>query len=78
MTLQPLHSLEDVAAALGETPYFVKEKCRRREWPHIRGARGKPSFTAEQYAQILDLIAEPVAAEPQPRIAFAPRSRRSA
>jgi hypothetical protein len=77
--LPATHSVEEVAAALGETPYFVMVKCRRREWPHNRGARARISFTAEQYAQILELIAQAPASDgPAPRMAFAPRSRRRA
>lgn len=75
--LPALHSLTEVAQALGETESYVATKCRRREWPHVRGARGKPSFTAAQYAEILELIAQP-ATEQEPRgLSFAPRSRRA-
>jgi hypothetical protein len=80
MSLTPNHTVEEVAAALGETAYYVQTKCRAREWPHCRGARGRVSFTAEHFNRILELIAEPEAsAEAQPRFSFAPRSgRRSA
>ena len=78
MTLEALHTVDEVAAALGESEYYVREKCRRGEWPHTRGARGKPAFTAAHYAQILELIAQP-AGDPEPKgLSFAPRSRRGA
>jgi hypothetical protein len=77
--LSATHSVEEVAAALGETESFVQTKCRRREWPHLRGARGRVSFTAEQYAEILRLIAyQPPAERDTGRISFAPRSGRRA
>jgi hypothetical protein len=66
-----------VAGALRETYYYVEQKCRRREWPHRRGARGVPTFTAEDVAEIVALIAAPVEAEAQQRFAMAPRSRRA-
>lgn len=77
--LPAAYPLEVVAAALGENPRYVQERCRRREWPHLRGARGRISFTAEQYARVLELIAQDPAAETESaRISFAPRSRRRA
>jgi prophage antirepressor-like protein len=76
--LEPLHTAADVAQALGQTERYVKDRCRRREWPHRRLARGEVGFTAEDYAKILELTAIPAEQEPNPRIAFAPRSRRGA
>lgn len=76
--LPAVHSLADVAAALGENENYVKERCRRREWPHLRGARGKPSFTDEQYRQILEIRSVAASAADDQRIAFAPRSGRRA
>lgn len=78
MNLAATYSVEDVAAALGEHASFVKGRCRRREWPHLRGARGRVSFTAEQYAEILQLCAQPPAERDTERINFAPRSGRRA
>lgn len=72
------HSAAEVAHALGESERYVLDKCRAREWPHRRGARGRATFTADDFARILELIAEPEAA-PTPRgLAFAPRSGRRA
>lgn len=77
MSLRSLHTIADVAAALGQTERYVQEKTRQREWPHRRLARGEVRFTDDDYTQILDLIrAEPVVAAPQ-RLSFAPRSRRA-
>jgi hypothetical protein len=77
MSLASLHTVAQVAEALVQTERYVEERCRRREWPHRRLARGEVRFTDDDYAQILDLIrAEPVAPEPQ-RLSFAPRSRRA-
>lgn len=78
MSLQRLHSVEEVADAIGETPNYVKAKCRAREWPHRRGARGRVHFTTEDYARVLELIAADVTAEAPERLAFAPRSKRGA
>jgi hypothetical protein len=78
MTLQRLHSAEEVAEAIGETPNYVKAKCRAKQWPHRRGARGRVSFTADDYARVLELIAADVTAQESPRLSFAPRSRRGA
>jgi hypothetical protein len=78
MTLQRLHSVAEVAEALGETERFVKDHCRAGLWPHRRGARGRISFTAEDYARVLELIAADVTTEQSPRLSFAPRSRRGA
>jgi hypothetical protein len=76
--LPAVYSVADVAAALGETERFVSVKCRQRAWPHRRGSRGRVSFTADDYAQILELCsAPPAAAEDAPRWALAPRSRRA-
>lgn len=78
-TLEPTHSLEEVAAALGQTPRYVADKCRARLWPYRKGAYRQMRFTAADYAQILELIAQAPAVEPeQPRMSFAPRSRRRA
>lgn len=77
--LPAVYDIDEVAAALGESPGYVATKCRRSEWPHLKGARGRPKFTADQYARILELIAQDPAAEQETsRINFAPRSRRRA
>lgn len=77
--LQRLHSVEDVAAALGVTPYYVKQQCRRRAWPHRRPNRNQIAFSDADFAQILEITAEPVAdTAPATGLAFAPRSRRGA
>lgn len=75
--LPALISVADVADALGETEHFVKQRCRRHEWPHRRLGRGRVAFTAADYLQILALIAEPVEASEPTGLAFAPRSRRA-
>lgn len=79
MTALPqLHTVEDVAAALGVTESFVKKQCRRREWPHRRPNRNALAFTADDFARILEITAAPVAElEPAKGLAFAPRSRRA-
>jgi hypothetical protein len=77
MTLSRLHTVAEVAEALGESQRYVKEKARLREWPHRRGARGQVHFTDEDYAEVLRLMSvEPVEAG-EPRFAFAPRARRA-
>lgn len=76
--LPPLHNVAEVAEALGVTIHYVKDRCRRREWPHRRGPRGTPSFTAEDFAAVLELCKADVAAPANPRVAWAPRSRRGA
>lgn len=78
MTLEPLHTATEVAEALGVTPYFVRQQCRKHLWPHRRLTRGQVGFTAADYAQVLELTARPVATdEQQTGLAFAPRSRRA-
>jgi hypothetical protein len=76
--LPRLHTVEDVAAALRETPRYVREKARLREWPHRRLARGAVAFTDDDFAQVLELIKEAPAVAATPRLAFAPRSGRRA
>lgn len=77
MALPPLHSVADVAQALGQTERYVKEKARLREWPHRRLARGVVAFSDDDYAAVLQLLrveAEPASASP--RLVLAPRSAR--
>lgn len=76
-SLPRLHSLEEVAEALNETPHYVRDKCRRSLWPHRKGSRGRPSFTDEDYARVLELIAADAQQQDEPRFALAPRSRRA-
>ena len=76
--IERLLSPAEVADLLGESERYVREKCRRQEWPHRRGSRGTPRFSVDDVAEIRDLIAVPVATAASPRISFAPRSRRSA
>lgn len=76
--LPRIYTVAEVAAALRETEHYVRQRCRKHEWPHRRGPRGMPTFTAEQVAEIVALTAVPVESEPQQRFAMAPRSRRSA
>lgn len=71
-------STAEVAEALGEDESFVKRKCRLGDWPHRRGSRGRVSFTAEDYSRVLELIAAEAQPKPEPRLSFAPRSRRRA
>ena len=74
--LPRLHSVADVAAALGQTERYVREKARLREWPHRRLGRNEAWFSDEDIAAVLDLVrVEPVAV-PEPRLALAPRSAR--
>lgn len=72
------HAVAEVAEALGESEYYVRERCRRGEWPHRKGARGRPSFTAEDFAAILEIVKAEPSAPANPRVAWAPRSRRGA
>lgn len=74
--LERLLSVAEVADLLGETPTYVQQQCRRQLWPHRRLARGRIAFTAEDYAGVLELCAQDVAAPDNPRMAFAPRSRK--
>jgi hypothetical protein len=79
MGLPQLHSVADVAAALGETERFVAEKARLREWPHRRGARGRVGFTDDDFQAVLELIAQPASQTPAPTrrgLSLAPRSAR--
>lgn len=76
--LPRVRSVEEVADALGETGRFVKDKCRAREWPHVKLGRGRIAFTDEQYARVLELIATPVEDTTPRGLSFAPRSRRGA
>lgn len=69
-------TVAEVAEALTVPEHYVKTKCRRREWPHRKGSRGTPLFTAEDVAAIRELMAVPAESQPEPRIQFAPRSRR--
>lgn len=76
--LPALFTATEVAEALRETEDYVRAKCRRGEWPHRRGARGVPKFTADDYARIVELTAGAQAeAESNQRFALAPRSRRA-
>lgn len=74
--LQPLHSVADVADALGTTERYVKDKARSREWPHVRVARGEIKFTADDYARVLELMRVDVEPSAPARLALAPRSGR--
>lgn len=75
--LPALHSVEEVAEAMNVTTRYVRDKCRRREWPHSKLERGRPAFSDEQYRQVLELCrAEPQSDEPT-GLSFAPRSRRA-
>lgn len=76
--LEPLHSVDEIAGALGVTPYYVRQQCRRRLWPHRRLSRGQVGFTAADYAAVLELTSEPVAGDEPAGLSFAPKSRRSA
>ncbi len=76
-SLPSLRTVAEVAAALGETEHFVKAKCRRRDWPHWRGSRGRVGFTDEHFAEIVRLSSVDVTADPAQRFALAPRSRRA-
>jgi hypothetical protein len=76
--LPTLHTVTDVAAALGVTANYVREKCRLREWPHRRVARGEVRFSDDDYSRVLELCAAPVATSVPQRLSFAPRSRRTA
>ena len=75
--LPRLRTVTEVADALGESEHFVKEKCRLKEWPHWRGSRGRVGFTDQHFAEIVALCSVEASAEPSPRFAFAPRSRRA-
>lgn len=75
--LPRLHSAAEVAEALGVSEDYVKRQCRQQVWPHRRLSRGRVGFTAEDYARVLELVAADVTAGPEPRISFAPRSRRA-
>lgn len=72
--LPRLHTAAEVAQALRQTERFVREKARQGVWPHRRGARGAPLFSDENYARILELMAVPERAQPEPGWSFAPRS----
>lgn len=76
--LPHLYTVAEVARALGQTERYVKDRCRQRLWPHRRLARGQVGFTAEDYAAVLELAKADVAAPANPRVAWAPRSRRGA
>lgn len=76
VSLEPLHTVSDVANALGVTEYFVKQQCRKHLWPHRRLSRGQVGFTAADYAEVLDLTARPVEKDEPTGLAFAPRSVR--
>jgi hypothetical protein len=75
--LPRLHSVAEVAEALGQPESFVMAKCRSKEWPHTRGSRGRVGFTDQHYAAVLELMSVQPADRPAPRMAFAPRSRRA-
>jgi hypothetical protein len=77
MSLPPTYTATQVGQALGETERYVKEKARTGEWPHRKGARNTPRFTAADFDRILELIAVPETAQRMPRLALAPRSRRA-
>ena len=70
-------TVAEVAETTRQTDHYVKQKCRRREWPHRKGARGVPFFTADDVAAIVELCAAPAEAETTERFALAPRSRRA-
>jgi len=74
MALPKLHTVTEVADAIGQTERYVKEKCRRREWPHARFARGEPRFSAEDFAAVMELCRVEVAEDAEPRWSLAPRS----
>jgi hypothetical protein len=75
--LPTTYSAAEIAKSLGETERYVKEKARTGEWPHRKGARNTPRFTAADFDRILELIAVPETAQRMPRLALAPRSRRA-
>lgn len=76
--IERLYSVAEVAEALRQTERYVLDKCRRREWPHRRLARGQVGFTEADYAAVLDLCSAPPAEPESPRLSFAPRARRRA
>lgn len=51
MTLPKTYSLEEVAAALGMSPRWVRDRCKPGGAVHIRAGR-KIKFTEEQYEQL--------------------------
>lgn len=76
MALPRLHTVSDVAEALGQTERYVREKARLREWPHRRLARGAVAFSDDDYAAVLELCRVEASAPAAPRLALAPRSAR--
>jgi hypothetical protein len=72
--LPRLHSVPEVAEALGQTERYVREKARLREWPHRRLARNEVRFSDEDFAAVLELIRAEATDAPEPRLALAPRS----
>jgi hypothetical protein len=80
LTMEPalprLFTSAEVAWALQVSESYVRQKARAREWPHRRGPRGTPLFSRDDVAQILELMKSPVVAPTEPRVSFAPKSRR--
>ena len=74
--LPRLHTVADVAQALGVAERYVREKARLRQWPHRRLARNAVAFSDEDYAEVLELIRAEVTEPEELRLALAPRSAR--
>lgn len=75
-SLPKTYSPLDVAEALGQTEYFVREKARKHEWPHIRVARGQVRFTESDFQQVLELCHRAAAGPAEPTTFLTPGSQR--
>jgi hypothetical protein len=55
-TFPSLHKPDVVAAALGCSTWWLKERCRRREIPFVRASNKAIRFTDAHVAEIIRLL----------------------
>jgi hypothetical protein len=58
--LPRLFTPAEAARALAQTEHYVREKARRREWPHSRMARGAVRFSVADLEAIIGMTHQPV------------------
>lgn len=56
MSLEQMHTAEEVAESLCVTKFFVYSQCRAKRWPHLRVGNKLIRFTDEQVEQIREII----------------------
>lgn len=74
--LAPTYTAAEVAEALRLTENYVLTRARSGDWPHRKGPRNSPRFSAGDYQRILELMAVPEREQGPARVSWAPQSRR--